>query len=98
MRFVLLPTVLLLTIFELGCASKPAPKPPSAPVVIALVVDQLAAWIASERLPTLPPDGGFARLLREGTYVRNLRYAHAATETAPGHAALFTGAPPSRTG
>ena len=83
-----LPLLLLLT----SCASKPAP------VVIAIVVDQFAAWVASERLPTLPADGGFARLQREGTYVRALRYAHAATETAPGHAALFTGAPPSRTG
>jgi hypothetical protein len=67
-------------------------------VVVSIVVDQLAAWVASERLPKLPKDGGFARLLREGTYVRDMRYAHAATDTAPGHAALYTGAPPRESG
>jgi hypothetical protein len=67
-------------------------------VVVSLVVDQLAGWLASERLPKLPKDGGFARLLREGTYVRDMRYAYAATDTAPGHAALYTGAPPRDSG
>lgn len=66
-----------------------------SPLVVTIVVDQFAAWLASERLPKLPASGGFARLLREGTYVKELRYAHAITDTAPGHAALFTGAPPS---
>jgi hypothetical protein len=68
------------------------------PLVVAIVVDQLGAWVASERLPLLPADGGFARLVREGTYARDVRYAHAATDTAPGHAALFTGAPPRGSG
>ncbi len=63
-----------------------------------MVVDQLAAWIAFERLGELPSTGGFARLRREGTYAHDMRYAHAATDTAPGHAALFTGAPPRVSG
>ena len=67
-------------------------------VVVTIVIDQLAAWIASDRLPLLPADGGFARLRREGTYVREARYAHAATDTAPGHAALYTGAWPRLSG
>src|SRR5262249_55722272 len=46
----------------------------------------------------LPSDGGFARLLREGLYVRELHFAHAVTDTAPGHAALYTGAVPRVTG
>jgi arylsulfatase A-like enzyme len=66
----------------------------TAPVVIAIVVDQFAAWVADARLDKLPSDGGFARLRREGTYVRELRFAHAVTDTAPGHASLHTGAPP----
>jgi hypothetical protein len=69
-----------------------------APIVVALVIDQFAAWMAAERLPELPKTGGFARLLREGTYARDMRYAHAVTETSPGHAALFTGAAPYRSG
>ena len=74
----------------------PVVKP--APIVVALVVDQLAAWMAAERFSELPKTGGFARLLREGTYARDMRYAHAVTETSPGHAALFTGASPYRSG
>ena len=70
----------------------------SAPFVVAMVVDQLAAWVAAERFAELPKTGGFARLLREGTYARDMRYAHATTDTSPGHTALFTGAPPYRSG
>ena len=68
------------------------------PLVVTIVVDQLAAWMADERWPALPSDGGFARLLREGLYVRELHFAHAVTDTAPGHAALYTGAVPRVTG
>ena len=35
---------------------------------------------------------------REGTYAREMRYAHAVTDTAPGHAALYTGLPPWKSG
>jgi len=63
-------------------------------VVVALVVDQLAAWIAAERLPLLPANGGFARLRREGTWYQDVRFDHAITETGPGHASLFTGEVP----
>ena len=66
--------------------------------MVAIVVDQLAAWVADERWGTLPASGGFARLRREGVYVRDLRYAHAVTETAPGHAALYTACAPWRSG
>ncbi len=69
----------------------------TAPVVVAIVVDQLAAWVAAERLPRLP-HGGFARLRHEGTWVTDLAYLHAATETAPGHSALFSGSTPRETG
>ncbi len=58
----------------------------------------MAAWIAVERWGLLPREGGFARLAREGTWVRELRYAHAATDTAPGHSALYTGATPRTSG
>lgn len=79
--------------------ASPAVTPPAAPasargkVAVAIVVDQLAAWVASERLPHLP-NGGFARLRREGTWVKNMAYLHASTETAPGHASLFSGRSP----
>jgi Type I phosphodiesterase / nucleotide pyrophosphatase len=74
-------------------ATAPAPR-----LLVTIVVDQLAAWIAAERWPELPADGGFARLRREGLTVRALRYQHAATDTAPGHSALYTGAVPRVSG
>ncbi len=75
----------------------PAPGP-SAPLVVTVVIDQFAAWVADERLPLLPATGGFARLRREGVWYRQLRYSHAATDTAPGHSSLYTGLPPRETG
>jgi hypothetical protein len=65
---------------------------------VAIVIDQLAAWIASDRWPRLPDTGGFARLRREGTWVTRLAYLHAGTETAMGHSALFSGLVPRETG
>ena len=65
---------------------------------MTLVVDQFAAWEAAERLPELPADGGFARLRREGTWYQDMRFAHAVTDTAPGHSALYTGTVPRVSG
>jgi hypothetical protein len=70
----------------------------SGPITVAIVVDQLASWVANERLPLLPKHGGFARLMREGTWYRDVRFAHAITETAPGHASLFSGKVPREHG
>lgn len=69
-----------------------------APIAVAIVVDQLAAWVLRERIDRLPADGGFARLRREGKYFREVAFAHAITETAPGHASLFTGKVPREHG
>jgi Type I phosphodiesterase / nucleotide pyrophosphatase len=84
-----------------GCqtpaVSAPGPTPRPR-VLITIVVDQMAAWMAEERWPALPAEGGFARLRREGLTVWQLRYAHAVTDTAPGHAALYTGAVPRDSG
>jgi arylsulfatase A-like enzyme len=67
-------------------------------VLVTIVVDQLAGWIADERWPQLSKDGGFARLIREGTWVKQMLYAHAVTDTAPGHASLYTAATPHESG
>lgn len=87
----------LACIVALACRAAAASPSPRPPVVVALVIDQLADWIADERWPTLPPTGGFARLTREGTRA-TLLYRHAVDDTAPGHAALFTGAVPRDSG
>ena len=81
-------TVALLAGCKAQSAAVPATPATAAPPVwlVTIVVDQMAAWMADERWNALPSDGGFARLLREGTYVREVRFAHSNTETAPGHA------------
>lgn len=66
-------------------------------MVLALVVDQFSGWVAEERVPTLPADGFFARMVREGTWAKHMRYPYAITDTAPGHAALHTGLTPNET-
>jgi hypothetical protein len=81
-----------------GGARSSAPTEGHAPVLVTIVVDQLAGWVAAERLGELPATGGFARLRREGTWVTAMRFEHAVTDTAPGHSALFTGTVPSLSG
>lgn len=77
----------------------PAPAPAQRQkVVVAIEVDQLSAWVAAQRFAELPKTGGFARLLRDGTWVKNLRYPYAVTDTAPGHASLHTGRVPAESG
>lgn len=92
----------LLAISLSACAStRPAPTradAPRGPLVVSVVVDQFPAWLAADRLGELPAEGGFARLRREGTWHRQLRYHHAATDTAPGHSALYTGRTPRESG
>jgi predicted AlkP superfamily pyrophosphatase or phosphodiesterase len=87
-----------------GC-SAPAAAPPRPVVpeaaraprrprlVVLIVVDQLSTWAFERDRPLYR--GGFARLLREGAYVRAGELPYANTFTAPGHATIGTGAPPS---
>lgn len=72
-------------------ATAPAPSQGNK-LVVALVVDQLALWLAAERWSQLPDTGGIKRLLSEANAVAELHHGHAHNATAPGHAALFTGA------
>ncbi|HXI56099.1 MAG TPA: alkaline phosphatase family protein [Polyangia bacterium] len=96
----LLILVVLVGCRQSGTAQTPAAHSPAtpAPLLVTIVVDQMAAWLADQRWPALDPGGGFARLRREGTTVREMRYQHAVTDTAPGHAALFTGTTPRENG
>ncbi len=68
--------------------ARPAPK-----LVVLLVIDQLPTW-AFERDRGMFT-GGFARLVREGTYVRAAELPYANSFTAPGHATIGTGTTPS---
>ncbi len=62
-------------------------------LVVQVTVDQLRADLPL-RLRDRFGAAGFVRFLDQGTVYDNAHYAHAITETAVGHATLFTGALP----
>ena len=87
--------LLLLTSLLGACGphghSSSGPRP--AKLVVLLVIDQLPTW-AFERDRALFT-GGFARLLREGAYVRAGELPYGNPFTAVGHASIATGASPN---
>ena len=81
----------------LGCPGPRGPVRPGRPkLVVLIVVDQLPTWTFERRKPLFTH--GFTRLLREGVYWPSTEYPYANTYTAPGHAAIATGAPPRVSG
>jgi predicted AlkP superfamily pyrophosphatase or phosphodiesterase len=66
-------------------------------LILQITVDQLRADLVTRYLDRLG-EGGFRYLLKNGTHYTNAHYRHANTETAVGHATLFTGADPARHG
>lgn len=76
----------------LAAATLAAQQGPVRPRLLVLVsVDQLAQWVFDAARPHLAADGGFARLASQGAQFTDVRYAHACTETGPGHATIGTG-------
>ena len=90
---------LLALALALACGRRTAPAPAVTVgpprLVVLLVIDQLPRWGFDARRAHY--QHGLARLLRDGRLV-TAEYPYAITSTAPGHAALATGAPPSVTG
>lgn len=89
-------------VFAVACGGPPPPaRVPPAPrprVVVAVVLDQLAARSLDRYLPHLDEDGAIRRGVREGALHRQVVYSYAGTYTAAGHAAIHTGAPPATSG
>jgi predicted AlkP superfamily pyrophosphatase or phosphodiesterase len=71
---------------------------PKGPLVLAVVIDQLGSETLTKLEPLLDAQGAFARARTEGRVYRRVIYSYGATLTAPGHAAIFSGAPPSQSG
>ena len=75
-------------------AQDPAPARIARPKLVVLFsVDQLASWVFEDAKPHFAADGGFRRLLDQGVWFSECAFAHACTETGPGHATIGTGAP-----
>ncbi len=66
-------------------------------LVLQITVDQLRGDLPTRYVDRLG-QRGFRYLLEKGTYYANAHYRHANTETAVGHATLFTGADPASHG
>lgn len=78
-------------------AGATAPVPPPVRLAVVITVDQLRADYLVRFRPYFGA-GGFRRLLDGGLDFRNCHYRHAATQTAPGHATILSGALPSAHG
>jgi hypothetical protein len=89
-----------------GCGGRaPAPAAPSssapaprARLVVVAVYDQVGTASLEAQLDHLDPEGAVAWIRARGRYVHRARYGFAATFTAPGHAAIHTGASPRESG
>ena len=79
-----------------GSSSGSGSEVPELKLVVVLVIDQLPSWTFTRDAGQL--DGGIARLLRESVYFPEVNLPYANTYTAPGHAAIATGAGPNQTG
>ena len=77
----------------LAQSSKPM-LPPT--LLVQITVDQLRPDYFDRYAPQLT--GGLGRLMRHGARFTNAFHDHATTETAPGHATLWSGRFPSHTG
>lgn len=82
-----------------GCATAPVTDGAAArpKLVVLLVVDGFPQRQLVDYRDQLGPDG-FNRFLQHGAWFADAHHGHSNTATAPGHAAMLTGATPDRTG
>lgn len=96
-------TCILLALFGGFIAGKATAQesfriPPENPrLVIGIVIEQMRADYIS-RFWDKFGEGGFKRLVNEGTYCRNASYNYFFTQTAVGYATIYTGAMPASHG
>ncbi|MFN8393932.1 MAG: alkaline phosphatase family protein [Bacteroidia bacterium] len=74
-----------------------SPKSKKPKLVVGIIVDQMRFDYLKRFWPNFG-EGGFKRLVQEGSSFTSCNYNYVPTETAPGHASVFTGTTPSRHG
>ena len=90
------PTTTLPTVGRTAVNGRAWPRP--AALVVVVVYDQLGTAVLEEYAPELSEDGLIRSTMARGTTNWRVRYPYAASYTAPGHAAIYSGAPPSQSG
>jgi predicted AlkP superfamily pyrophosphatase or phosphodiesterase len=95
---------LILSLFVLNSYSQQKAKtivagsnPARPKLVVGLVVDQMR-WDYLYRYTSRYGEGGFKRLLKEGFSCENAHIGYATTQTACGHASIYTGSVPAING
>jgi len=77
----------------MSAQQQPTPKPT---LVVQVTIDQLRPDYLDKWAPQFT--GGFKRFLTQGAFFTQAFHDHATTETAPGHATLWSGRTPARNG
>ena len=95
------PVAILVAAALRPLAAQPAVSPASSSaakptLVVLITVDQLVPGYLDQWKDQFT--GGFKRLLTQGAFFTQAFHDHAATETAPGHATLWSGRTPAQTG
>ena len=80
--------LLIVLSMSLGCFAQSEPR-----LIVGIVVDQMRADYLDRFRPLFGSEG-FERLRREGAEFRYAHFNYVPTYTGPGHASVFTGAPP----
>lgn len=84
----------VLLCFEAFAQKSNAAKPK---LVVGIVIDQMRYDLLYRYLPYMGK-GGFKKLLDKGYSFENTKYDYIPTVTGPGHASIYTGAPPAHHG
>jgi arylsulfatase A-like enzyme len=79
-----------------GDATTDIPARPQ--LMLVVVIDQLGSETFRKLEPLLSPRGALRRIAQRGRLYEEVAYGYAATYTAPGHAAIHTGAVPRDSG
>ena len=87
--FLCFPTLLSTHLTAQSSSTQDAPK-----LLVGIIVDQMR-YDYLTRFYNDFGEGGFKRLLNEGFHFKNNHYNYLPTDTAPGHASIFTGTPPA---
>lgn len=94
-RFGTLLFALLVFAIQISFAQSARKIPSEKPkLVVGIVIDHLRADYYF-RYSNLIGDGGFKRLMNQGTYCKNSKFSYLYSQTGPDHASIFTGTPPA---
>ncbi|MBL4632747.1 MAG: alkaline phosphatase family protein [Kofleriaceae bacterium] len=102
-RYTFWPALALLTACSNPSANESTPTVESkdqagttrAKLVLVIVLDQMPSSAILRYASYLPKDGALRRAIEGGMYHERVRYGYAGTNTAPGHASIFTGEMPA---